>query len=393
MKIATVEIFIYKLDQHYQIRGTDETPGRLPGTDYYLEPHLRQAYSRKVESCLVKITTDGGISGWGEAQAPLLPESAASILKHLVGPYLLGRDPLQRSVIADHLYHINNIRGHESGFMLDALAAVDIALWDIAGKHHDVPVCQLLGGPFRTELTAYVSGLRQPTLDEQAEAARGYVDEGFEGIKLFLGHGLATDRETVRRIRDAVDADTRLFADVLWRYRVDESTRFGRLLDELGYEFLEAPLAPEDLAGHRQLVQSLDLSIAVGEALRTAWEFAPWIAEPRALGVAQPDVVRCGITNAIKISHLCEAHRIPVAPHIGVCTGVGMAATWQFAAAIPNFLIQEYQLQLTERANTILSTPLEARNGKLIVPTRPGIGVEVDETALAEVTADHISIE
>ena len=213
MKIATVEIFIYKLDQHYLIRGTDETPRRLPATDYYLEPHLRQAYSRKVESCLVKITTDGGISGWGEAQAPLLPESAASILQHLVGPYLLGRDPLQRSVIADQLYHINNIRGHESGFMLDALAAVDIALWDIAGKHHGVPVCQLLGGPFRTELTAYVSGLRQPTLDEQSEAARGYVDEGFKGIKLFLGHGLATDRETVRRIREAVDADTRLFAE------------------------------------------------------------------------------------------------------------------------------------------------------------------------------------
>ena len=393
MKIAKVEIFIYKLDQHYQVRGSSETPGLLPGTDYFFEPHWRQTYSRKVESCLIKITTDTEIWGWGEAQAPVLPETPASILRHLVGPYLLGRDPLQRAVIADQLYHINNIRGHESGFLLDALSAVDIALWDIAGKHHGVPVSHLLGGPFRTELPAYVSGLRQPTLDEQADAARGYIDEGFAGIKLFLGHGLPADRETVRRIRSAVDAETRLFADVLWRYRVDESMRMGRLLDELDYEFFEAPLAPEDRAGHRQLVQSLDLSIAVGEAMRTAWEFAPWIAEPRSLGVAQPDVVRCGITNAIKISHLCEAHRIPVAPHVGVCTGVGMAATWQYAAAIPNFLIQEYQLQLTERANTILSTPLKARNGKLLVPTRPGIGVDVDEEALAAVTAHHTTVE
>jgi len=393
MKIKKVEIIIYKLDQHYQVRGSDETPGLLPGTDYFFEPYWRQAYSRKVESCVVKITTDTGISGWGEAQSPILPESPASIIQHLVGPYLLGKDPTQRARIADELYHINNIRGHESGFTVDALAAVDTALWDITGKHYGVPIYELLGGPIRTELPAYVSGLRQPTLDAQAEAARGYIDEGFAGIKLFLGHGLASDRATVERIRESVDADTRLFADVLWRYRVDESMRLGRLLDRLDYEFFEAPLAPEDLAGHRQLVQSLDLSIAVGEALRTPWEFAPWIAEPRALGVAQPDVVRCGITNAVKISHLCEAHRIPIAPHVGVCTGVGMAATWQYAAAIPNFLIQEYQLQLCERANTILSTPLKARDGKLIVPNLPGIGVEVNEEALAEVTDHRITVE
>ena len=393
MKITKAEIFIYKLDQHYQVRGSEDTPGILPGTDYFFEPHWRQAYSRRVESCLLKLTTDTGLHGWGEAQSPILPETPASILRHLVGPFLLGRDPLERSLIADQLYHINNIRGHESGFTLDALAAADIALWDIAGKHFDAPISRLIGGPFRTELTAYVSGLRQPTLDEQAKAARAYVDDGFAGIKLFIGHGLSADRETVSRIRDAVDPDTRLFADCLWRYRIDEAMRLGRTLDENDYEFLEAPLSPEDLAGHRQLVQGLDLSIAVGEAIRTAWEFAPWIQEPRSLGVAQPDIVRCGITNALKVSHLCEAHRIPVAPHVGVCTGVGMAATWQYAASIPNFLIQEYQLQLCERANTILSTPLEERGGKLLVPDRPGLGVDVDEDALAAVTEDHIVIE
>ncbi|HAA74822.1 TPA: hypothetical protein DCE37_06875 [Candidatus Latescibacteria bacterium] len=392
MKIERVDIYIYTLDQHYQLRGMTETPGLLPGTDYFFEPHWRQAYSRRVESCLVKVTTDTGLIGWGEAQAPILPETPASILKHLVGPFLIGRDPLERSVINDQLYHINNIRGHESGFTVDAIAAVDTALWDIAGRHHGVSVARLLGGPFRPELTAYVSGLRQPTLDEQAEAARGYVDEGFAGIKLFLGHGLPVDRKTVRRIRESVDPETRLFADCLWRYRMDEAIRLARELESLDYEFLEAPLAPEDLAGHRQLVQSLDLSIAVGEALRTAWEFGPWIHEPRALGIAQPDVVRCGITNTVKVSHLCEAHRIPVAPHAGVCTGVGMAATWQVAAAIPNFLIQEYQLQLLERANTILSTPLEVHGGKLIVPDRPGIGVDVDKSALAAVTDETITV-
>ena len=160
MKITQVDIYIYKLDQHYRLRGVDETPGLLPGTDYFVEPFWRQTYSQKVESCLVKITTSDGISGWGEAQSPLLPETAGTIIQKLVGPFLLGKNPLRREWIYDQLYHLNNVRGHGSGFMMDAIAAVDIALWDIAGKHFQSPVCELMGGPFTHTLKAYISGLR-----------------------------------------------------------------------------------------------------------------------------------------------------------------------------------------------------------------------------------------
>ena len=391
MQITQIDIYVYKLDQHYQIRGVDEAPGRLPGTDYFFEPHWQHAYSRKVESCLVKLTTSTGIVGWGEAQAPLLPETPASILRNLVGPFLLGQNPLRREWIQDRLYHINNIRGHGTGFMVDAMAAVDIALWDIAGKHYGAPVCELMGGPFTTELTAYVSGLRQPTLEDQCEAARQHMDDGYAGIKLFRGHGLNADIQAVRKIRQAAGPNAQLFCDCLWRYRPDEALRLGRVLDAEGYDFLEAPLAPEDLPGHQKLVGALDTAIAVGEALRTVYEFQPWIGG-RALEIAQPDVVRSGLTAAKKIAVLAETHRIPVAPHVGVCTGIGMAATWQFAAAIPNFLIQEYQLELTQNANTILTTPLETRNGRLCVPSAPGLGVEVDETALSGITTDHWQI-
>ena len=388
MKITQVDIYIYKLDQHYQLRGVEETPGLLPGTDYFFEPHWRQAYSRKVESCLIKLTTDTGLVGWGEAQAPLLPETSGSVLKNFIGPFLLGQDPLRRSWIYDQLYHVNNIRGHGTGFMLDAISATDIALWDLAGKHYNAPICELAGGPFTTELTAYVSGLRQPTLEEQCEAARRYMAEGYSGIKLFPGDNI---EKTVREVRSAAGPDARLFCDLLWQCRTEEALRLGRVLDAEGYEFLEAPIQPEDTEGHQKLVQALDIPIAIGEALRTTYEFQTWF-DNRTLEVAQPDVVRAGLTTAFKVSALAEARRIPVAPHVGVCTGIGMAATWQYAAAIPNFLIQEFQLELTQRANTILTTPLETQNGKLLVPQRPGIGVDVNEQALAEVTADHWTV-
>ena len=389
MHITQVDIYIYKLDQHYQLRGVQETPGLLPGTDYYFEPHWRQAYSQKVESCLLKLTTNTGLVGWGEAQAPILPETAASIIKNLIGPFLLGKDPLRRAWIYDQLYHINNIRGHGTGFMLDAIAAADIALWDLAGKHYGSPICELMGGPFTTELTAYISGLRQPTLKEQCQAASKYMAEGYAGIKLFPGDNI---ENTIREVRKAAGSKARLYCDLLWRCRLDEALRLGRILDAEGYEFFEAPLPPEDIAGHQKLVQALDIPIAIGEPLRTVYEFQSWF-DHAALGVAQPDVVRTGLTSALKISALAEARRIPVAPHVGVCTGIGMAATWQLAAAVPNFLIQEFQFELAKRANTMLKTPLEWQNGKLIVPMRPGIGVEIDENALTHVIADQWTIQ
>lgn len=388
MHITQVDVYIYKLDQHYRLRGVDDTPGLLPGTDYYFEPHWRQAYSRKVESCLIKLTTDNGLVGWGEAQAPILPETSASVIKNLVGPFLLGKNPLRRSWIYDQLYHVNNIRGHGTGFMLDAIAAADIALWDLAGKHYNAPICELMGGPFTTELTAYISGLRQPTLKEQCEAASQYMAEGYAGIKLFPGENI---ENTIREVRKAAGPQARLYCDLLWRCRLDEALRLGRILDAEGYEFFEAPLQPEDIAGHQKLVEALDIPIAIGEPLRTAYEFQAWF-DNAALEVAQPDVVRTGLTSALKISALAEARRIPVAPHVGVCTGIGMAATWQLAASVPNFLIQEFQFELAKRANTILKTPLEWANGKLIVPTRPGLGVEINEDVLTDVIAEHITL-
>lgn len=389
MRITQVDIYIYKLDQHYQLRGVQDTPGLLPGTDYFFEPHWRQAYSQKVESCLLKLTTDTGLVGWGEAQAPILPETAASVIKNLIGPFLLGKDPLRRAWIYDQLYHINNIRGHGTGFMLDAIAAADIALWDLAGKHYGSPICELMGGPFTNELTAYISGLRQPTLEEQCQAASQYMAEGYAGIKLFPGENI---ENTIREVRKAAGPNARLYCDLLWRCRLDEALRLGRILDAEHYEFFEAPLPPEDIAGHQKLVQSLDIPIAIGEPLRTSYEFQSWF-DNGALGVAQPDVVRTGLTSALKISALAEARRIPVAPHVGVCTGIGMAATWQLAASIPNFLIQEFQFELAKRANTILTTSLEWQGGKLIVPMQPGLGVEIDENALTNVIAEQWTIQ
>lgn len=391
MKISNVDVFVYKHPQHYMLRGVEETPGRIEGTDYFFEPHWRQSYSRQVESCLVKVTTDTGLTGWGEAQAPIMPEMAGTMVHRLFGPILIGRDPLAREWMYDQLYHINNVRGHGSGFAVDAIAALDIALWDIAGKHFGVPIFELLGGAFTTSLPSYVSGLREPTLDAQCEAARAYAGRGFEAIKIFLGHGVKTDIHTIKTIRQAVGPDVTLYCDLLWRYRLDEAIRIGRVLDGEGYEWLEAPIAPEDIAGHRTLADTLDVPIAIGEPLRTIYEFLPWF-ETRSLEIAQPDIVRTGFTAGKKIAAMAEACRIPVAPHIGVCTGIGMAATWQFAASLPNLIIQEYQMKLMDGVTELLDAPLVEQDGRLIVPQGPGLGVGIREDVVRSHTTEHWSV-
>jgi L-alanine-DL-glutamate epimerase-like enolase superfamily enzyme len=378
LKIASVDVYTYKIDKHYRICGVEETPDLIPGTDYYFEPYWPQPYSRKMESCLIRIETDSGLVGWGEAQAPIMPEVAATIVKSLFGPYLIGQNPLANEALYHRMYNMMEIRGHGSSFIHDAMAGIDIALWDIKGKHFGVPVCELLGGPFVRQLPCYVSGLREETLALNCEAARSYKAEGFAGIKLFLGHGAQEDLSIVRAIRQAVGDDYPLYVDLMWKYDLATNKKIGRALDRLGVRWIEAPLSPYDIPAHRELAQAVEAPLAVGEPLRTPYEFQPWFSAG-AVGVAQPDIVRTGITAGWKIAGLAHAFHIPAALHLGACTVIGTAATWQVAAALPNFLIQEYQKGLFEANMPMLKTPLKVQSGKLILPETPGLGIEVDE--------------
>lgn len=392
MEIVSIDIYIYKFDQHYNLRGVKETPGKIPHTNYFFEPYWRQVYSERLESCLIKITTDTDCVGWGETQAPIIPETPASIIEKLFAPFLIGRNPLETEVIYDQLYHMMEVRGHGSSFLIDALAGLDIALWDIKGKHYQSPIYELLGGPFQLKLPAYVSGLRQETIAEQCKAAIEYKEHGFEGVKLFLGRGLKRDIETITAVRKAVGDEFRLQTDLLWKYSLSECIQLGRVLDTLGIEFIESPLAPYDLLSHKQLAEKLDTPIAVGEPLRTIYEFQPWFAN-QAMEIVQPDVMRTGITAANKIANLAQANFKPIALHTGVSTNIGIAATWQVAASLSNHLIQEFQLGLFERNNQMLQTPLIEQEGLLLVPQKPGLGIDVNETFVRQHSTNHWTID
>lgn len=391
MHIEQADVYVVRIGKHYRVGGHELTPNRIPGTDYYFEPTWRQAYSRLTETCLVRLTTSTGIAGWGEAQAPLLPDTPASILVRLLAPAMVGQPAIASEPAYERLYHTMLARGHGASFFLDAIGAIDTALWDIRGKVWNAPISELLGGRFRDKLPAYLSGLRRSTMSERLDQARDALREGMLGVKLFLGRPTAGTVDEMRAVRDTIGPDAMLAVDCIHATGWDEALRTGRVLDELHGAFLEAPLGPEDVDGHRDLGARIETRIAGGEQLRSVQQFLPWL-QSRALRVVQPDVVRAGVTAVRRIADLAHALHLPVALHVGVCTGIGMAATWQVAASMPNFFIQEHQHDLFEAANRLLETPLTTDRGQLVVPADPGLGVRVLEEKVLEHTTEHWTI-
>lgn len=388
MQIEQIEVFTLRIPHHYKVGGHAEAPGRLPGTDYYVEPQWVHAYSSVLESCLVKITAADGTVGWGEVQAPLTPQTPAALITTLLGPALLGQNPLAISALNDRLYHLMLARGHNGSFLVDAIAGLDIALWDLKARKYNVPLFELLGGPFRLEIPAYISGLRVKGLESKIVVAKKFREQGFSGVKIFSGEKISDLKAEAREIRNTIGADAFLAVDAICKYNLSEATQLGRTLDELKIAWLEAPLDAEDMEGHAALAQKIATPIAVGETLRTPRQFEPWLRN-RALAIAQPDIMRTGITGALRIATLAETAHVPTALHTGVCTGIGMAATWQVAAALPGKIPQEHQGDLFEAVSALLKTPLEVKSGKLIVSQKPGIGVEVNEESVRNMATEH----
>ncbi|OKI54839.1 mandelate racemase [Micromonospora sp. CB01531] len=385
-RIDAVDCFVLKLQHAEPYLGTTSVTGSaepLPG--YAVRHPWRSIYSPRFETLLVRLTTTSGATGWGEALAPVAPEVPAEVVRRLLAPVLIGADPTRVRPLSAALRDLMRERGHLGGHQGDALAAVDIALWDLAGRLAGLPVHELLGGAFREHVPTYVSGLPSRDDGERGVLAAEWAAKGVERIKLHLGHSVDADLATVDAVRAAAPS-VALAVDAHWRYDLSAATRLGRGLAARGVLFLEAPLAPEDLAGHTDLARRIDLPVAVGEALRHRYEFLPWLRE-RAVGLVQPDVARTGISEAMAVAELAAANHLPIAPHHSVGLGVALAAGLQVSAAAELFTVFEYQPMATVVGQRILAAPLPGGPDGFAVPNGPGLGIEVDDhtvSALSE---------
>jgi galactonate dehydratase len=360
--------------------GSPALPGE-PAGRYHWASTYRTVYSDHLETLVVRVETDEGLVGWGEAQAPVAPEVAKAVVGSLLGPLLIGTDALAPEAAWDRMYAAMRVRGHTGGFLLDAMAGIDIALWDLVGKSSGLPVHRLLGGPCRDTVPCYVSGLPGATVDARVEQARGFVARGARAFKVFLASTEGACLSEIDALRSALGPEIELYVDALWRLEFGQAVRFARRLAERNVAWLEAPLPPEDIAGHARLARSSDLPIAVGECYRTRFEVLPFL-QRGAASVLQPDAARTGITEGRKIAALAGAFHVPIAPHVSIGLGPQLAAAVHLAAATPNLQRLEHNPRVHEIAARFTGGALSGDLAGLVPPAGPGLGIELDDAGL-----------
>lgn len=337
-----------------------------------------------IELVVVEVVTSDGVVGFGEALARRGAAGYARLIEEVLGPRLIGKDP------ADRRAHWKAMRaalsGRPGGQLVEAIAGVDIALWDIAGKQAGLPVHKLLGGIGRTQVAAYASSINwldDATVEAEVAAA---LKAGFREIKVKLGHPLKDAIARARFIRKLAGDDIALYVDANWAYDVDDALIVGRALADLGYGFFEEPIAPHDREGYRRLAQHLPIRLAAGESDYVASE-ALIMLQDRSLGLIQPDVTRSGgITETWRIAELAAAFNTAYAPHVGWSGAICVAASLQLAAAAESFRTFEcmvYENPLRDAfTHPIVGEGRQLVDGKLAVPQAPGLGIEIDRDAL-----------
>ena len=380
MKLVRVDAFALEIPP--------PKPGaRPPGVDTYGRYHLARdqwtaIYSDRHETCLVRVESDAGVVGWGEGQAPVSPRTVKGLVEDLCRPVLLGADPFDVEYLWYRLYSAMRERGHSTGFYVDALAGVDLALYDLLGKTLDKPAHRLLGGRFRERVEVYV-GISGNSPENTAQAAIEQVGFGYKALKI---HTRASNRQildSVEAVRRAVGDEIELLVDVHTTRQVSQAIELGRGLEAWGVGWLEAPCQPEDVRGQAEITRALALQVATGEWLRTAWEWRQWI-EGRAFDVAMPDIARTGLSEGKRIAALLDTFHLPVAPHVGGGGVLAVAAGVQLAAAVPNFQILEYSHKAQAQRGRICRSYPEPIDGAFVVDDSPGLGVEIDPEAVAQ---------
>lgn len=339
----------------------------------------------------VKVYTDAGITGLGESGAWGYLEASEKALEKF-GRYLVGQDPLR---IEHHFQFMNRSSHFRGAAIMGALSAIDIALWDIAGKHFGVPVYQLLGGKCRDKARVYyhvfgrtTEQLVQGCVDakKQGFTAVGhltpFLDEPHD-VPYFKTHVSKMEDaiDAVRQYREAVGNDVDLCVEIHRRLTPTEAVVLGRGIEQFHPYFYEDPILPDNLDEMAYVAQHINIPIATGERLHNIWEFE-MLLQRNAVQYVRPDVCMAGgITHGKKIAAVAEAHHVGVVPH-NPLSPVSTAACLQLAACIPNFALQEYPLGENQPPKSeIVKSAVRLEDGFLIIPDAPGIGIELAEDA------------
>jgi len=340
---------------------------------------------------LVEIECSDGTIGWGECLGPARPNAA---IVALYAPWLIGQSPLDTEKHWATLYHVARDQG-QRGLAITALSGIDIALWDIKGKHFGVPVSTLLGGRFRASVRAYATGAFKrdgvDRVDDNAADVARFRAEGFHAAKIKVGFELQEDLRVIRAVRAAAGADMRIMIDGNHGYDALEAVQLGRKAADFDIDWFEEPVVPEQLDAYRAVRAAQPIPVAGGETWHTRWGMHEPIAT-RCVDIIQPDVCGAGGFSEVKrIADLAALYGVRMVPHVWG-TAVQIAASLQLIAAmVPNPMrptpmepILEFDRTDNPFRQAVVTSPIEHENGLVAIPDGPGLGITINRDALRE---------
>lgn len=341
----------------------------------------------------VKVETDAGIDGWGEAYSQYDRDAAVMAQLNALGRYAVGRDPFSIKHFTQIAFDDYAAR-RGSLELFCAISGIEQALWDIVGKACGQPVYNLLGGRCRDRIRVYANGwsyqLTEPA--EYARAAERVVKQGFSALKLdplpspwrswipkeHEAHAVAV----VKAVRDAVGSQVDILIDQHRRLAPMHAIRLDKKLAELDIYWMEEPCSGESPRALAEIRRATGLPIVIGEATYLKQGFRP-LLEERAADILNPDVACCGgILELKEIGSMAEAFLVAMSPHNYNSTAVALASTVHASAVMPNFIITEYFLPFVEFCDQISPNQLKPKNGYIDLPSGPGLGIDIDEERL-----------
>ncbi len=343
--------------------------------------------------CFVKVETDEGLYGWGEAYTQSDRDTQVTAHIDQLKRYLIGRDPRNIKHFMQIAY--DDFAGRRSAMDLwCALSGIEQAMWDITGKVAGMPVHMLLGGACRSQIRVYANGWSGSTNPQTlAERAQEVVEMGFTAMKFdpipgpwrtYVSKDVENAAiENVEAVRDAVGWDVDILVEMHRRLAPMHARRIAREIERFRPFWYEEPVLAENIDALAAVKRDINLPVVTGEELYTKFEFRE-VFEKQAADIINPDVCNVGgILELKEIAAMAEPYFVVVSPHNYNSTTLGLAATMQVSAAIPNFLITEYFVNLEEFGKDIAKVPFEVKDSYIQVPTTPGIGIDLDEDRLA----------
>jgi len=361
-------------------------------TGYSLHPGWRK------NLVFVKVETEAGIAGWGEAYSQYDRDPAVMAHVNALGNYLAGRSVFDIKHFTQFAFDDYAAR-RGSLELFCAISGIEQAMWDIVGKATGQPVYNLLGGRCRTRIRVYANGwsygMKEPA--DYARAAEKVVAMGFDALKFDplpapWRSYIPKEQEdravaVVKAVRDAVGPKVDILIDQHRRLAPMHAIRLDKRLAEHGLYWLEEPCAAENVEALAEIRLATGLPIVIGEATYLKTGFRP-LLEKRAADILNPDVACVGgILELKEIAAMAEPYFVAVSPHNYNSTVLGLASTVHASATMPNFIITEYFLPLVEFGDKVSPNQLKPRNGYIELPTAPGLGVDIDEAALAQFAA------